>query len=410
MLVSRLFGPLALGLYVLTLALSQGAGVVASLGLEATAARFTAHHLGRDERSLARGVLLFTGGVAAAAGLVLGLSMFLGAHQLATWLRRPEMDDAARIAALMVLVASVGAVARAGLTGLGGARPAAVLDQVGPAVVALAALVTMHGLGWRSPLAGVVAVTAGQVLTAAASVVTLYVRAAAIEAPARFSPGTWLRFSLPMWLERGLFLLIGSTGYVLVARWRGADDVALFGAAMRVAMFVILPLEAAASILGPLFADLSARNAWAELQRVYARATWALLVAGAVVGGLTLLMGRWALNAFGAGFDAAYPTLALLVAGQMVSSGTGPCGLMTVMTGHVGARVRNVALGAILAVALTILAVPRWGAAGAAGAMAVATAVLNIRQVYEVRRLVGLRAYDLGASGPGRAVEGSGIR
>src|SRR5215210_2403832 len=74
-LVGRLFGPVALALYFLTLSLSNGAGVVASLGLEATVARFTAHHLGRDERSLARGVLLFACGVSAAAGLVLAVAM-----------------------------------------------------------------------------------------------------------------------------------------------------------------------------------------------------------------------------------------------------------------------------------------------------------------------------------------------
>ncbi len=408
--VSRLFGPLGLGLYVLTLSLSGGALVVASLGLEAAAARFTAHHVGRGERSLVRGVLLFSCGASAAAGLVLAAALLVGAGQLAVWLRQPEVGDASRLAALVVLVGSAGAVARAGLTGLDGARSAAVLEQVVPPLVAIPALVGMHAAGWDSPVAGAIAGSLGQVLTSVASLATLYVRAGPFRAPAAFTPGPWLRFSLPMWLERALFFLIASTGYFVVARWRGANEVALFGAAARVALLVALPLEAAASILGPMFARLSARGEWGELQRTYARATWALLVAGVGLGAVTLVGGRWALTGFGAGFGAGYTTLVLLVVGQVVSSGTGPCGLMMVMTGHVGARVANVALGAFVAVTLTVLAVPRWGAPGAAGAIAVATAVLNIRQVYEVRRLIGLRAYDLRASGPEEPAVGSAAK
>lgn len=407
-LVSRLFGALALGLYVLTLSLTSGAGVAASLGLEATAARFTAHHLGRDERSLARGVLVFCCAVSAAASLVVAATLFLGAPLLADWLRRPELDDAARLAAAAVLVGSVGAVARAGLTGLGGARPAAIFEQVVPALVTVPTLLALSAGGWRSPLAGVVAVTVGHVVGAGASLATLMFRAAPLRAPAEFVPRPWLRFSLPMWLERGLLFLLASTGYFLVARWRGAGDVALFGAAARVAMLVTLPLEAAATILGPMFADLSARERWADLQRVYARATVALLAAGAGVGAVTLVAGRWALAGFGPGFGAGYRTLVLLVAGQVVSSGTGPCGLIAVMTGQVRSRVTNVALGAVVAVVLSFVAVPRWGAPGAAGAIAVATGVLNLRQLYDVRRLLGLRAYDLGAGGPFEPVEPSG--
>jgi O-antigen/teichoic acid export membrane protein len=411
-LVSRLFGPLALGLYVLTLSLTSGAGVVSSLGLEATAARFTAYHLGRDERPLARGVLVFCCAVSAGAGLALAGALFLAAPSLASWLRRPELVDAARLAAAAVLAGAVGAVARAGLTGLGGARPAAFLEQVVSASVAIPTLVVLHAAGWRSPLAGVVALIAGQVVAAVASLATLAVRATPLRAPAAFLPRAWLRFSAPMWLERGLLFLLGSTGYFLVARWRGTSDVALFGAASRVAMLVILPLEAAATILGPMFADLSARDRWDELQRVYARATVALLAAGAGVGVVTLAAGRWALAGFGSGFGAGYSTLVLLVAGQVVSAGTGPCGLMAVMTGHVRARLINVAVGSALAVALSAVAVPRWGAPGAAGAIAVATTVLNVRQLRDVRRLLGLRAYDLraGAPPPPVAEEAGAIR
>jgi O-antigen/teichoic acid export membrane protein len=409
-LVGRLFGPLALALYFLTLTLANGAGLVASLGLESTAARFTAHHLGRDERSQARGVLLFTCGVSAAAGLVLAAAMFLGAHQLATWLRRPDLVDGARLAALAVLFGPVGAVARAGLTGLDGARPAVVLDQVTGAAIAVPTLLAMRAAGWDSPVAGVLAVTIGQVLTTAASLAVLYVRAAPLRPPAAFDPRPWLSFSAPMWLERGLFFVIGSTGYFLVARWQGTDDVAVFGAAVRVAMFVVMPLEAAVTILGPLFANLSGQGRWDELQRLYARATWALLATGAGLGAAVLLTGRWALEAFGTGLGAGYPTLVLLVLGYVVSCGTGPCGLMTVMTGHPGPRVANVAGGAVLTVVLTVLAVPRWGAAGAAGAIAVATTVLNVRQVRQVRRLVGLRTYDLRGTGPMPPAEASGAR
>ena len=393
LLVARLLGASALGLYLLTLTLANGAAVVATLGLDRGLTHFIAHHRGRQERAAAAGVFAFSSVVTGTAATVVGAFLFVVGPRLALWLHQPELGSAARVMALCVPFLVVGQVARAGLTGLQDVRLAVVLEQLALPTATIVVFVAVHLRRPSDAAAPVVAAAVAQFGVGLVSWMALRGRVSSDWAVVSWRPREWLRFSFPLWLERGLLFVVASAGYALLARWGDPGSVGTFGAAVRVAGVVGMPLVAVSAIFGPTISNLAARGEWQVLQVLYARLTWTLAGIGGAVGLAVAAGSRWVLAAFGPGFTSTSAALALLAAGQVVNAATGPSGLVLVMTGRTGLRLANAGIGAALTVGLSWFAIPRFGAAGAAGAVALSSSILNVVQVHQVSRRVGLWAY-----------------
>ena len=393
-LIARLVGPAALGLYVLALTLANGATVVATFGLDRTVLHFIAHHRGTEDAGAAVGVFVFASAVAATLAVAVGALVFVGAPHLAMWLHHPELVAAARVVALATPFLTLGQVARAGLTGFQDVRLAVALEQIAVPVATAAVVVVVHLRNPHDALAAVVAAALAQGGIGVVSWVALRGRLAHEAAPVILRPSQWLRFSIPLWVERGMLFVVAAAGYGFLARSADTATVGAYGAALRVAGLVGLPLLAVSTIFGPTVSNLASRGDWARLQVLYARLTWALAAIGGTVGLAVAASGRWVLAGFGPRFSAAAGALAILAASQVVNSATGPSGLVLIMTGRTVWRLANAGIGAGLTLALSWWAVPRWGAVGAAAAVGLSSALMNVVQVYQVRRLVGLWAYD----------------
>jgi hypothetical protein len=320
--------------------------------------------------------------------------LFVSGPQLALWLHHAELASAAQVVALSLPCLVLGQVARAGLTGLQDVRLSVVLEQLAVPVATAVVFVVVHLRRPADVAAPVVAAAVAQVGVGLVSWVALRARVAHEGAVVSWQSREWLRFSLPLWLERGLLFVVASSGYGFLARFGDPGSVGTFGAAVRVAGVVGMPMLAVSAIFGPTISNLAARGEWQTLQVLYARLTWALAGVGAILGVAVAAGSRWVLAGFGPSFATASGALAILAAGQVVNSATGPSGLVLIMSGRTGRRLANAGIGAALTVGLSWFAVPRWGAAGAAGALALSSSIVNVVQVDQVRRHVGLWAYD----------------
>ncbi len=400
-LIARLQGASALGLYVLTLTLASGATLLATAGLDRAATRFVSHHRGREEGAETLGVLFFSCLVAAGAATLLGASLYLAAPTLATWLDNPQLTSPTRVMAVAVPLLALGQVSRAGLYGFQDVRLAVVLEQV--VTPAATALVFVALYVWRptNSIAAVLAAAVAQSAVGLASWVAVAGRLGHGRAVPAFRALEWLRFSLVMWLEQWMFFIVGAAAYAFVARYQDTEAVGVYASAARVAALVGLPVMAVGSVFGPAISNLAARGHWDRLGEVYARLTWSLLLTGVtgalVVGGA----GRWVVRGFGPGFSAAWAPLLVLVLGQVVNCATGPSGLMLAMTGRTGWRLANACVAAVFAVGMSWMFVPRWGVTGAAAAGVVASSLVNAIQVFQVRHLLGLWAYARRTRPPG---------
>ncbi len=399
-LIARLLGPAALGLYVLALALANGAVVVATVGLDRAVPHFIAHHRGQQEPAAAVGVFIFSSLLAASMSLVVGALMFVSGPRVAAWLHNSDLAAAAPVVALAVPFLVLGQIARAGLTGFEDVRSATALEQLAMPAATAGVFLTIHLLRPSDISAPVMAAAVAQASAGVVSWLALRARIAHEGPAVSLRPREWLKFGLPLWLERGMLFLVASSGYGFLARFRDPGTVGAFGAAVRVAALVGMPMVAVSAIFGPTISNLSARGEWEALQALYARLTWTLAGIGGALGLAVAVSSKWVLAGFGPHFSTAWGALAILAASQVVNSATGPSGLVLIMTGRTGLRLANASVGAGMTVALSWLAVPRWGALGAAAAVASSSSLLNVVQVRQVRRLVGLWAYDRRRVGP----------
>jgi len=265
-LVARLVGPAALGLYVLALTLANGATVVATLGFDRAVLRFIAQYRGRQEPGAAAGLFAFSSLVVGGASVAMGSLIFLGASHLSSWLHHPELAPAARVIALALPFLTLGQMARAGLTGFQDIRLAVALEQLAmPALTALM-LVALHRQRPADNSSPVVAAVVAQGAVGVIAWMVLRSRLGHQEVVAGWRIRDWVGFSFPLWLERGLLFVVVGAGYGFLARSGDTGSVAAYGAAWRVAAFVGLPLAAVASIFGPTISNLVARGDWMNLQ------------------------------------------------------------------------------------------------------------------------------------------------
>jgi len=106
-------------------------------------------------------------------------------------------------------------------------------------------------------------------------------------------------------------------------------------------------------------------------------AAWGIFACTLILGILAIAFGKIILNAFGPGFDAAYPALVVLVFGQIVNALAGSVGFLMIMTGHQRQMAYILCGVAVMNAALNAAFVPMYGLMGAAAATTMTHIVWN---------------------------------
>lgn len=214
-------------------------------------------------------------------------------------------------------------------------------------------------------------------------------------APARSRPAPMVRFAF---LQGGSSLLgIQTLGLgVLILGAYGTDrDVGLLGIALALQTPGTLFLGGVVNIWAPVVTDLYERKEIARLEALYRAITrWVVTFSLPIFAALILLPGLFVdLLAGSRGLGAA-PLVAVLAAGNLFYSGTGPTGFVLSMTGRPGINFVNSAVGVALYIGLGIWIVPAHGALGMAAVDAIVTAVINTVRVIEARVVVGIHPFS----------------
>ncbi|MBK9063971.1 MAG: polysaccharide biosynthesis C-terminal domain-containing protein [Acidobacteria bacterium] len=374
-----------LGSYFLWASAAAAMGVLASFGLGPVALRHIAvsRRNGRsvEASDFAHAALGWglRGGLAASAA-------FLAAAALVTG----EISAAMAAACLIVALAVSGLLAEL-LRGFGDLRAAALLSELFGGWLGLAAIWALDAL--RPPLAVPGAIAALALGLAGASA---YGRLAlcrhltpAPTAPSPFS--WWWRESRAVWLNTGLWLVLGQADLWVLGAFRPRAEVAVYGIASRVAMLLLQPDAMARTLLMPRAAALHASGDLPGLQRLVrgaATVTGALVATGAIA---LAIGGAWFLTAlFGAPYRACLPLVLILSCGYVVNSLSGLAATTLLMSGHQARVLRASLLGSALTLILLFALTPPFGAPGAASAVAMGFVVQNALMVALARRTLGI--------------------
>lgn len=400
LIVARLLGAEALGIYALAIALVQVAEVLASAGLDAALLRFAALHAG--DRAAVRRV----GGFAIKAGLMLSIPvalLFLAASGPLAGLfgggRLLQLALACYGAALPVSV-TTSLVAHA-MQGCGRLQPRVVATQVlSPSLLLLLTLLFESLFGGEAALLFPFAVSALLVF------LWIVPRLKPITGitPADILRASWqgevVSFAVPLLVVSLSSMLLHWLDIVVLGLLSGPSSVGLYQPAARTAGLLRTVLFSFSAVAAPLFARLHGAGEVGELAKSFRLMTrWSVTVA--LPPTLFLLFFPQAtLSLFGAEYVAAAPALSLLAAAAFVQAAFGLASTLLAMSGEARLSLYN-ALGALLLhLLLSMLLIPRFGMVGAGAASLLLFVLLSAVRLLQVRSLLALHPFSKSLAKP----------
>lgn len=398
--VARVLGAEALGIYALGATLIGFLGIFNTLGLPGSAIRFVASYQAAGRFKELHALLWRGGGLLLAANVVLAAVLLTFGRVLAVqFYHSPALLQYLPWFALMMLFGVVSGFYGKVLAGYRDLKlRTLIVNFIGsPLTMLLAVLLISTGMGLRGYLAA-------QIL--GAGTVTFLLLAAVwrlTPAAARFSalPGShpesevW-SFSASMLGIGFLEFLMTQVDKIALGYYRNAREVGIYSVAAAVVVYVPLVLSSVNQIFAPTIADLHTRGEMALLGRLFQSLTKWVIGLTLPLALVMIVFARPFMRIFGHDFESGWPILAIGTLGQLVNCGVGSVGYLLLMSGN-ERRLVKVQIGmATVMVVLSATLVPLWGLIGAAVAAATTNIGVNLGNLLQVRKALGLSPYNRG--------------
>lgn len=207
----------------------------------------------------------------------------------------------------------------------------------------------------------------------------------------RLSSPSLLRQSAPILITNLTWLTMAQSDIWIVAAFRHPSEVAVYGAAARLAILVSVPLDIVNAVIAPSIARLYKLGRKNELEKMLRDS--ATLASIASIASLILYMSLGAdilEFVYGSVYRDGAMVLALTSLGQIVNVWSGSCGLALMMTDHQRALMLISVLRSVLTVSAALALVQPLGIVGVAGVMALGVALQNIWTLGYVKHAVGI--------------------
>ncbi len=208
------------------------------------------------------------------------------------------------------------------------------------------------------------------------------------KAKAVYETRAWMAVALPLLLIASFSVVLQETDIVMVGSFLGAKEAGIYTAASKTAAIVGMVLISVNAIAAPMFSSLFAQGRKEQLALLAARVAnwlfWPTLL-------LCILLAIGAepiLSLFGEQFEQGRWILIVLLVSQLVSAAVGSVGYLMTQTGHQREAAWVYGWVAVGHVGLNLIAIPLFGAIGAAIATSTSLSVWNVwLHALVVRRL-----------------------
>lgn len=211
--------------------------------------------------------------------------------------------------------------------------------------------------------------------------------------PREYETGLWMRISLPLLLFAGFVLLLQNTDILVLSRYVGPSQVAVYYAALKTISLVAFVHFSVGAAYANRFSAFKARGEQDALQRaVRDSVNWTFWPSLAGTAGL-LLLGKPLLWLFGADFTSGYPVMFVLAAGLVLRAAMGPVELILNMLDQQKACAAMLSAAVALNIALNFALIPLYGLMGAAVATSVSMAGAALAMAVIARARLGLTCF-----------------
>lgn len=390
--LARLLSPTEMGAYFTTFTLVVVGSTIAQLGLDRAVVRFVSASMALGRPGEARNVVrvVFTYGILGAVGIGSLLGLGLGG-----WLARSIVHSDLVAAVIPVawgwlIVMALQSLLVETFRGLQRFDLATIFDVFLVDILAASTFGALYLMHKHPSLHQVIVVfVVVVVITATVAATLLLGQLRRLEGHGRASRREVFAVAWPLLITNVAILLLGSgVDLWVLGHYRPQQDVALYGAASRLIIFVATPFIIFSGVIPPIISELHAQGRKLELEQV---ARTGATLAGApafVVLMIFLLFGSSVMgHVWGRAFyRQGASVLAILSTARMFAIWTGPCGVALMMTGHQRAIMYLTLFCGAASVGAGILAAPHFGPMGVAVATGGAQVLQNSLQLLLAKR------------------------
>lgn len=391
-MLARLLTPRELGAYFTIFSLVLLGSIVGRLGMDRAAVRFVSAAMGTGQPGRAREAIRVVFVVGAAGSLAVGL-LTVG---LGGWLARRVFDSdviaaAIPLAAVWLVITALRTLLVETFRGFQRFGLATIFDSF---LVDLLSSLTFGAfllVGLRSDVRQVVALStafAGVSALMAAALLLRQVRK--LRGEAGVEKSEVMSMAWPVLItDVASYLLSTGVDLWILAAFRPPSEVAVYGAASRLLVILVMPFHILRGVAPPLIAELHAQGKRAELERtVRSGATLAAIPSLAVLV-VFMVFGSSVLGTvYGPFYGQGAAILAILSLGRLALVWTGSSGLALLMTGHHRPMMYITVTSAVLSVGGGIVAAASFGAVGIAATTAGGAILQNLLQLVMAKRYV----------------------
>ena len=375
--LGRTLGRAGYGVFSYALALAGVLAILVPLGWPTALMRLIARYTEEGRLGLLRGAVSTAYAVTFLSTAVVSLVLLA----FSFWDVVPEeLHVSLRYAALLLLFLAFVGLRRKALQGLGRVRGSLIPEEV---LLPVLVVLGVYLLG-VSTASGALLVYAGAALAAFVLGGFWLWRAmpeGARAAKPEYERRAWMAIALPMMFGGVSQIAINRADVLILGALTSVEAVGLYGAAARIAAVNVFVLGAVNQLAAPLMARAFHGGRRAQVGAILRRAMLWSALGSAPLFLVMFLFPKPLLGLFGPEFTEGADILRVLAVGQLVNAATGPVGFALLMTGRERAFAATTAAVAVATVAGSLLAVPAFGAVGAAVVTAASVATLNLSQL-----------------------------
>lgn len=373
--LGRTLGKAGYGVLSYALALAGVLAILVPLGWPTALMRFIARYTEEERWGLLRGAVNMAYAVTFLSTGVVSLALLA----LSFWDAVPEkLLLSLRYAALLLLFLAFVGLRRKALQGLGRVRGSLVPEEILLPVLVISGV---YFLG-VSTAGGTLLVYSGAALAAFALGGLWLWRAmpeGAKAAKPEYEGRAWMAVALPMMFGGVSQIAMNRADVLILGALAGVEAVGLYGAAARIASVNVFVLGAVNQLAAPMMARAFHGGRPAQVGAILRRAMlWSAVGALPLFLPMVLFPEALIRLAFGPGFAEGADLLRVLAFGQFVNAATGPVGFALLMTGRERTYAWVTGAAGTATVLGCLLAIPAFGAMGAAVVTTLAVASLNV--------------------------------
>ena len=326
--VAHFAGANIFGAFAVLFAWLQVIVVFAKLGYDTASQKLIAEYVANGQFGHVRGLLRSSVLIVAMASIAGGVAFWAGAH----WLGEPASDrDAVVAAAFLIPTLALIRLTRGSLLGFQLTVRAQMFD---PAIIYTGWMLLIAVDLWRD-----IDLSAGRlmyqllVMGVIALVGQLLLVRTARPAEARtvapvIQTKYWTRTAVPMLLAYGLVVLMTYTDTILIGLFLGNEQAGIYAVASRFATAVSMPIAFLGGALGPVVAELIAKQDLTSLQSRIDATTRFGLVLGVPLAAILLIGSAAFLGVIGSEYTAGASARRVLIIAHVVNIVVGPVGLV----------------------------------------------------------------------------------